>query len=160
MKSFSFILVLTALVTAGCSRKPADEAPSLGVTEVAHVVVLCGHCGQVKESDLCCIEGAELCEKCGLQAGAPGCCNIEKGADVTLCASCGQIKGTELCCAEGATVCADCGWHKGSPACCKIDKPAADGSASKSMEGSGTSSDDHEDAGDDHAEDAPATDAL
>jgi len=136
MKVFSLILVLTALVAAGCNRSSTEETPSLDVTQAVHDIVLCGDCGQVKGTDLCCADGAEVCEKCGLQSGAPGCCKIEQGTNVTLCSSCGQIKGTDVCCLEGATVCADCGWHKGSPACCKIEKPAADDSASDSAEDS------------------------
>ena len=60
MKSFSFILIVTALVTVSCSRTSTDEASPLGVTNVVHGVVLCGHCGQVKKSDLCCVEGVEF----------------------------------------------------------------------------------------------------
>jgi len=40
-------------------------------------VVLCGGCGQIKGSDVCCVEGAEKCADCGLAKGSPGCCKIK-----------------------------------------------------------------------------------
>ena len=73
-------------------------------------LVLCGQCGEVKKSARCCIEGAKVCDGCGLSKGSPGCCRIEKGADVDLysTADCRKacLKGPGSCggkkCAKGA----------------------------------------------------------
>ena len=89
-------------------------------------VTLCGKCGQVKGSPLCCKPGQTMCKKCGLVAGSPGCCTIKKGDDVTLCGKCGQVKGSELCCKPGQEKCPKCGLSKGSPGCCKLNKLAAE----------------------------------
>jgi hypothetical protein len=74
MKTRIFMMVLLMAVAAmvvvpmGCEKK----APQ-GVSE-APEQELCAGCGQVKGSDLCCVEGAEKCAKCGLDKGSPGCC--------------------------------------------------------------------------------------
>ena len=39
---------------------------------------LCGKCGQIKSSDVCCKADAPKCGKCGLDKGAPGCCKLPK----------------------------------------------------------------------------------
>ena len=85
-------------------------------------VTLCGNCGQVKGSKLCCVKGAETCSKCGLAKGSPGCCRIKKGKPVTICGKCGQVKGSDVCCKPGAKKCKGCGLDKGSPGCCRINK--------------------------------------
>ncbi len=102
--------------------------------------VLCGACGQIKGSDVCCAADAATCAKCGLVKGSPGCCKIEKGTDVKLCTACGQIKGSDVCCAADAEKCAKCGLAKGSPGCCKINTVSkASGSGTKAAtSGSGT----------------------
>lgn len=84
-------------------------------------VALCGSCGQMKGSDVCCAEGATACEGCKLAKGSPGCCKMAKGEDAALCTGCGHIKGAEACCTEGAERCG-CGMIKGSPGCCKMPK--------------------------------------
>ena len=83
-------------------------------------LALCGGCGQIKGSDVCCAEGADKCPKCELVKGSPGCCKIEKGSDAKLCTKCGQIVGSDKCCAEGAEKCPKCNLAKGSPGCCKV----------------------------------------
>ncbi len=80
MKVFSLILVLTALVAAGCNRSSTEETPSLSVTPAVHDIVLCGDCGQVKGTEACCQEGAAVCADCSWHKGSPACCKIEKPA--------------------------------------------------------------------------------
>lgn len=107
-----------------------DAEPAPGTKDAAAKkppyadVTLCGKCGQVKGSPLCCSNKPDQprCPKCDLFAGSPGCCRIKKGDPVTLCGKCGQIKGSELCCKPGAEKCSKCGLAKGSPGCCRINK--------------------------------------
>jgi hypothetical protein len=80
MRVFSLILVLTALVAAGCNRSSTDQTPSLSVTPAVYDIVLCGHCGQVKGTEVCCLEGATVCADCSWHKGSPACCKIEKPA--------------------------------------------------------------------------------
>jgi hypothetical protein len=105
------LLAASGLLMTGCESKEsaADTTPKL-----------CGGCGQIKGSDVCCKADAEECDGCGLAKGSPGCCKIEKGQDVALCAGCGQIKGSDVCCKADAEKCGTCGLAKGSPGCCKI----------------------------------------
>jgi hypothetical protein len=111
------------LALVGCS-KTATVDSNLDIPEVdltAATFTLCKDCGEVKGSDKCCVEGAEMCE-CGFVHGSPACCKVDKtGEDITLCAKCGFVAGSDQCCAEGAEMC-DCGFVHGSPACCKVDK--------------------------------------
>ncbi|MBM4041373.1 MAG: hypothetical protein FJ290_22965 [Planctomycetes bacterium] len=111
----AFAGALALGLPCGCKAPEGGKAAAAGLT-------LCGKCGQVKGSALCCLPGATACSKCGLTKGAPGCCKIQKGPDVPLCGKCGQIKGTDLCCKPGQPVCAKCGCAKGSPACCVVIK--------------------------------------
>lgn len=83
-------------------------------------VVLCGKCGELKGSELCCKADMKLCEQCGLHLDSPGCCKIKKGDDVVLCSKCGEIKGSENCCKEGIELCPKCKLHKDSPGCCHL----------------------------------------
>lgn len=81
-------------------------------------IVLCGHCGEVKGSEVCCAKDATVCG-CGAHKGSPACCKIKlSGQDVTLCNGCGHVKGTDVCCAADAAKCDGCGKAKGSPGCC------------------------------------------
>ena len=80
MKVFSLILVLTALVAAGCNRSSIEQTPSLGITPAVYDIVLCGDCGQVKGTEACCQEGAAVCADCSWHKGSPACCKIEKPA--------------------------------------------------------------------------------
>ena len=114
---------------AGCepaTQPPAEKAAGTDKPSYPDVT-LCGKCGQVKGSDLCCCNKPDqpLCTKCGLFAGSPGCCRITKGEPVTLCGKCGQVKGSDLCCCNKPDQprCAMCGLFKGSPGCCRISKP-------------------------------------
>jgi len=102
------------------SEIPATPTEDEGTAPPADVV-LCGKCGQVKGSEICCLENAAFCAECALAKGSPGCCKITKGADVTLCAKCGQVKDSEACCDPDAAVCKKCGLAKGSPGCCTIE---------------------------------------
>lgn len=75
MKKTKVLFLLAALVSLavwGCSKTPEESA-------VASDVVLCGGCGQIKGSELCCDADAEKCDGCSLAKGSPGCCTIEKG---------------------------------------------------------------------------------
>lgn len=81
-------------------------------------VTLCGHCGEIKGSDKCCVADAPKCDKCGLIKGSPGCCKIT--TDTEICTKCGEIAGSEKCCKTNIEICSKCGLHKGSPGCCKL----------------------------------------
>jgi hypothetical protein len=117
------LVVAVALATWGCDQSADESAQPAAVGEAAEGggVFLCGECGQIKGSEVCCQPDAVACSGCTLVKGSPGCCKIEKGTDVKLCTKCGQIGGSEVCCAEGAEKCEKCGLAKGSPGCCKID---------------------------------------
>ena len=110
------------LAAAGCQEAKVESAAMKPPYADA---TLCGKCGQVKGSALCCKPGQTMCEKCGLVKDSPGCCRIKKGDDVTLCGKCGEVKGSEKCCKPGAEKCPMCGLDKGSPGCCRINKIAA-----------------------------------
>ncbi len=69
-----------------------------GKPETAKTKTLCGGCGQIKGTELCCKEGVPKCDKCELAKGSPGCCKITKGTEAVLCGCCGEIKGSEACC--------------------------------------------------------------
>ena len=97
-----------------------------GATVTLATVSLCGSCGQVKGSGVCCKADAKICGKCSLADGAPGCCIMKPGDKVALCATCGHIAGADACCKEGAEKCAECQLVKGSPGCCKIKVAGAD----------------------------------
>ena len=78
------VLALVAMVTWGCcptSSTAPDEGstdPAVGGQRAADVVLLlCGGCGQIKGSDVCCAEDAKVCDKCGLVAGSPGLITIK-----------------------------------------------------------------------------------
>ena len=49
------------------------ETPEL--KEVVDVIVLCGQCGQIKGSGVCCVKDAKMCG-CGAHSGSPACCVI------------------------------------------------------------------------------------
>jgi len=139
MKTFAMFLGLAAMMIVGCGQSVVDKP--LGSSDATNVSLeLCGKCGELTGTDACCAAGAETCG-CGLHKGSPGCCNMDKGANLTLCVACGQLEGSDKCCAADGELC-KCGWHKGSPACCKIAKPGADEQASTD-EG-----DDHDHEGD------------
>ena len=116
---------------AGCLREKKEEvAAAPAAVKVSDkppypAVTLCGNCGQVKGSALCCSKKPDQprCPRCGLFAGSPGCCRIKKGAPVTLCGKCGQVKGSDVCCKPGQAKCGSCGLSKPSPGCCRISKP-------------------------------------
>ena len=119
------VLSLVAMTSLGCGQATTPEPTDL--TKVLYRPgTLCGNCGQLKGTETCCAEGAEVCSKCSLHKGAPGCCKMEKGANVTLCGACGEIKGGAACCAEGAEACAKCKLNKGAPGCCKLERIDAD----------------------------------
>lgn len=104
------LLLVTGMFVTGCKDKGSASAGGK---------FLCGGCGQVKGSDVCCKEGVPKCDECKLDKGSPGCCKITKGKDAALCDKCGLIKGSELCCKADAAKCDKCGMLKGSPLCCK-----------------------------------------
>ena len=114
------LVAVVALAAWGCQRQ-AEGPAAVGEAAEGGGVVLCGGCGQVKGSAVCCEADAAKCEACGLAKGSPGCCKIEKGTDVTLCAKCGQIAGSDVCCLPDAEKCEKCSLAKGSPGCCKIE---------------------------------------
>ena len=119
MERRTFLMLAAGALLTGCAKpKPAPKKAGAEKKDVT----LCGKCGQVKGSDVCCKPGAEKCAKCGLAKDSPGCCRIKKGDDVTLCIKCGQVKGSELCCKADAEKCAKCGLAKDSPGCCRINK--------------------------------------
>lgn len=108
---------------AAIAKDPAKYLAKIaakGETAERLPVTLCGGCGQIKGSDVCCKADAVKCGGCGLAKGSPGCCKIPKGKDVPLCLKCGQAKGAAVCCDAKAAKCAKCGLAKGSPGCCKL----------------------------------------
>jgi len=110
---------------AGCVDKiEADPAKYLakikasGETPEAAPKVLCGKCGQVKGTPVCCKKDALRCGGCGLAKGSPGCCKLPAdGKDAALCGKCGQVKGAAECCKADVAACTKCGLAKGSPGC-------------------------------------------
>ncbi len=95
-----------------------DAASDVVDGQATAAIVLCGGCGQIKGSKLCCAKDAVSCQKCSLTVGAPGCCKISKGTDAMLCAGCGQVKGSTQCCDKNAANCVKCGKIQGAPGCC------------------------------------------
>jgi hypothetical protein len=113
------------LAIAGCGEEyvgiPHTHHPEAEIT-------LCGICGEVKEGEKCCKEGAPICPNCGMQKGSILCCSpaISGRKDVILCRKCGEAAFTKKCCSAGPALCPKCGLHKGSPGCCKIEKFTGD----------------------------------
>lgn len=141
MKYFAMLFCVVSLVAIGCGQTATTEAPAVEVTPAS--LELCGDCGQVKDSDVCCAEDGQQCD-CGFHKGSPACCKLEKtGEDMTLCVKCGEHAGSDKCCKEGETC--DCGFHKGSPACCNKDAVAV---AKEIVEGMTVEAHDHD--GEDH----------
>lgn len=72
-----------------CCAAKAAKAEEAGAAVKASSIsadapALCGKCGQVAGSELCCKEGAAACPKCGMHAGSPGCmacCKAMKSGD-------------------------------------------------------------------------------
>jgi len=106
-------------LVAGCAKTMSAAKPPYADA------ALCGKCGQIKGSPMCCKPGQPMCEKCGLAKDSPGCCKMKKGEAAAICGKCGQIKGSDLCCKPGQEKCPMCGLTKGSPGCCTINKPVA-----------------------------------
>jgi len=80
MKKVWFSLLVAAAMTFTVSALacPADGDGAKSATTEKSGKALCGACGQVKGSDLCCKADAEKCGKCGLTKGSPGCCKLPK----------------------------------------------------------------------------------
>ncbi len=121
MRRRAFMGILGAGLVAGANAM-ADSCGDKKKGPPYKDVTLCGSCGQVKGSKLCCVKSAEKCPRCGLAKGSPGCCRIKRGKTVKVCGKCGQIKGSEACCKPGAKKCKGCGLDKASPGCCRINK--------------------------------------
>jgi len=118
MKRSIFSTLLTLLIVLPFTAIQARPTDPVTDTKEKASIVLCGHCGQVKGSDVCCAKDAIVCS-CGAHKGSPVCCKIKlSGQDVTLCNNCGSVKGTDICCATDAVKCDNCGKTKGSPGCC------------------------------------------
>lgn len=130
MKGFIMILKhilvigLVFLFLNGCSKQNniADQNKA-NIEQVkendSHLpeITLCGKCGQVKGTAICCTKDAKKCD-CGAVKGSPACCKIKlAGADITLCDHCGQVKGSEICCKSDTIKCSKCGKAKESPGC-------------------------------------------
>jgi len=117
MVKFLFMAIVLAATVGFAGCQPAET------TDSKNAISLCGMCGQIKGTDVCCVADAPKCSKCGLAKGSPGCCKLpQPGKDAQLCSHCGQIKGTDVCCVADAPKCTKCGLAKGSPGCCKIPK--------------------------------------
>ncbi|MFO7914643.1 MAG: hypothetical protein R6U43_03010 [Candidatus Krumholzibacteriales bacterium] len=66
-------------------------------------VIICGECGEEKDSERCCAEDAARCSDCGLIKGSPGCCNMPRpGRDARICSECGKFEGSDECCVKGS----------------------------------------------------------
>ena len=117
MKTLLALVVATTMLAVGCGESDPVVVP--GATPAS--IILCKDCGEVKGSEACCAEGAEVCD-CGFHHGSPACCKLEKtGEDIVVCGKCGEVEGSDKCCADGAEICMHCDKHKDSPGCC-IDK--------------------------------------
>ena len=115
------ILFIIALFFSGCEQKEKlnekTQTHSHSMGKNADIT-LCGNCGQVKGSDICCKVDAVKCG-CGAHKGSPACCTITlTGENITLCGHCGEVRGSELCCLETAEKCVKCDKIKDSPGCC------------------------------------------
>ena len=122
-KKCLMIVMATVLIGVFLGVNGCKKSGSRKEKAVSDSIQLCLHCGQIKDSDLCCKPDQAKCPKCGLVKGSPGCCNIPKGAKTAaICTKCGQIKGSDLCCKSNQAKCPKCGLVKGSPGCCKIPK--------------------------------------
>ena len=73
-KLFSALVAIVGMIALGCAPTSDSTTVESGAETVAAGVTLCGLCGQVKGSDVCCAADAVKCEKCGLVKGSPGCC--------------------------------------------------------------------------------------
>lgn len=123
-------LAALSVVLIGCSEK------QVGIPHEHHAefeVTLCGLCGDVKEGEHVCKEGAAICEICEKHKGSILCCSdaMNGRRDVVLCRKCGENLLTPNCCRAGIAACPKCGLHKGSPGCCKIKPAVANGAGSK-----------------------------
>lgn len=116
------LVSILAICAWGCASKQQTQvAHTLDGEGLSQEVTYCGKCGQVKGTDQCCTENAEVCTKCSLHKGSPLCCTVNNdAAGKDLCGKCGQITGSESCCAKDAEVCEHCKLHKGSTLCCKL----------------------------------------
>ncbi|MBT3518373.1 MAG: hypothetical protein HOC41_08255 [Candidatus Marinimicrobia bacterium] len=118
MKRYIFSTILPLIIVLPILA--IQDHPTNSITDTMEIssIVLCGNCGELKGTDVCCATDAIVCG-CGAHKGSPACCKIElSGQDVTLCNNCGQVKGTDICCAKNAAKCDNCGKTKGSPGCC------------------------------------------
>ena len=120
----NLLLVTTVLLLFSCSKSKISSKEQESITSKAETVavggniVLCGQCGHIKGTSVCCSKEAARCS-CGAIKGSPGCCNLKKDrADLILCSKCGQVKGGEECCQGLEKKCGKCGKEKGSPGCC------------------------------------------
>ena len=126
MRHVSILLSAGLLIlglAVGCEQASTTVQSSSVTKAASGKVLICGKCGLIKGSELCCKKGQPLCPKCGLVKGSPGCCRVPKDVkgDVELCTSCGLIKGSVDCCKiAGKQICPKCGLVKGSPGCCRI----------------------------------------
>ena len=85
------------------SAKAKDCGKSKCCAKKIDANILCGGCGQVKGSDVCCAKDAEMCKKCDFVKGSPACCKVKKTGDkvIVLCKKCENVKGSKACRAEG-----------------------------------------------------------
>ncbi len=67
-------MAVTLMAVAGMVMAGEDTTDKTAVEKV----MLCGKCGQIKGTDVCCKADAQKCSKCGLAKGAPGCCKLPK----------------------------------------------------------------------------------
>ena len=78
MKTKSLVLVMVlALVgmiflAGGCKKE--EPTNLIDVVNAEMDKALCAKCGQIKDSAVCCKEGAVKCDKCKKDKGSPGCC--------------------------------------------------------------------------------------
>ncbi|MEM9659671.1 MAG: hypothetical protein AAF961_15025 [Planctomycetota bacterium] len=112
--------LLIAAQCLGCQDEPQ------GVPHAHHEeleATLCGICGEEKDTEKCCVEGAAMCRECGKQKDSVLCCSaaIHGVRDIILCRKCGEVGFTEDCCRGSAERCGDCGLIDGSPGCCQIE---------------------------------------
>ena len=134
MKNTSILLtIIICLTVNGCSETP-DHSHNHDTSQPHHShdgdlskdhshesmeeILLCGKCGQVKGTEICCKKDAVKCG-CGAVKGSPACCKVEiTGTDIHLCDHCGQVKVSDSCCKSDVEKCPKCKMAKGSPGCC------------------------------------------
>jgi YHS domain-containing protein len=93
------------LCCAGC-KATFEKDPETCLKKMAangekpEALALCGKCGEVKGTEVCCAKDAEICSKCNLHKGSPGCCAPAKAITKSGCT---RTKTCAKTCAKAAS---------------------------------------------------------